>query len=428
MNSPKLHLNYLIICISLLVTSHSSIAIAQTDTSLDAQREACGKNSAAEWSSSMNKCVGKVEDRKTRHEVEDCSLLTDIEQRKECHKKIAEKKTGLNADPDSLPKGTTGKSAVMNGAASAYAILGIINSMGSGNNKSMCTSKKIFAVTAIAGTLSDIWLKIQAKKKLNSLKDKYQLDVKNNAYDAQSKAFQYLKDEQATVKDIAGQEKKRNMLLMLGYGAASLMAIYEMTPYGANSDCLKKEAKEEAKKEEPKVDDKPKPTPAEVAPEATACPSGMTADGTVCTGAVTQGQIESRPLEPENKPPTTTVTTTAANTEVAPPVAATPPPKYVVTGSGENMRVREVDVNGKYTGNAVVTHGGSSYVINDSTGQKIGPVAANADISWKDGRQQPIPSSLVRTNTATPASTINFSGKNQMKVDSTIYKLNRGGK
>lgn len=428
MNSPKIHLNYLIICVSLLVSSLSSMTFAQTDTSLDAQKAACGKNSAAEWSSSMNKCVGKVEDRKTRHEVEDCSLLTDIEQRKECHKKIAENKTGLNADPDSLPKGTTGKSAVMNGAASAYAILGIINSMGSGNNKSMCTSKKIFAVTAIAGTLSDIWLKIQAKKKLNSLKDKYQLDVKNNAYDAQSKAFQYLKDEQETVKDIAGQEKKRNMLLMLGYGAASLMAIYEMTPYGANSDCLKKEAKEEPKKDEPKAD-KPEATPAEAKPETTACPEGMTAEGSVCLGKVERGSIESRPLEPEPvKPATTTVSTTAATTEVTPPAAAEAPKKYVVTGSGENMRVREVDVNGKYTGNAVVTHGGSSYVINDSTGQKLGPVPTNADISWKDGRQQPIPSSLVKFGSATPANTINFSGKTEMKVDSTTYKLKRGGK
>ncbi len=243
-------INCFVINFTLIVSSFSfynPLAFAASDDEIIAkQREDCAKNSAQSWSESLNRCVGKIESKTARNAIEDCAKIDDINQRAECHKKIAEEKTGLSANPDNLPGGSLSKSAVMNGAGSAYAILGIINSL-KGDKSSTCASKKIFGITAMAGTLTDIWLKTKAKNQIDDLKNKYQIDVKNNSYDAQSKAFVYLKDEQETVNDIAQREKTRNLLLMLGYGSASVMAIYEMTLGAATSEnCYKKEEKGKA--------------------------------------------------------------------------------------------------------------------------------------------------------------------------------------
>lgn len=224
--------------LALGLNSLNLVVLAETDTTFDNDKAACAKNSSREWSTRLNRCVEKVESKETRHKNEDCSNLSDIEAIKECHKKIAEDKTGLSADPDALPQGSTSKSAII---ATAYAMLGMINGLGSNNKGSTCTSKKIMAITAGVGTATDLWMKIQSKKKLDALKNKYQIDVKNNAYDAQIKAFEYLKEEQETVREMAEKEKKRNMLLTLGYGAASVAALIEWFSPTTSPTCYKKE-------------------------------------------------------------------------------------------------------------------------------------------------------------------------------------------
>lgn len=230
------------ISISLLV---SSISLAQTDVAMEAQKAECQKNTSTEWSSSLNKCVGKVEARQTRHEANDCNSSPDMAQREACHKALAEKKTGLSSDTKSLPQGNTTGSMLMN---TAYSIVALINHTGSAGKASSCTSKTIFGVTAVAGLASDVYLKYKAKKKVAELAGKYKLDVKNGASDAQVKALEYLKEEQNTVAEIASLEKKRNQLLMMGYAAAGLMAAWELSPYGAaNADCQKEEKKDASK-------------------------------------------------------------------------------------------------------------------------------------------------------------------------------------
>lgn len=291
-------IKHFFISLSLILTSGltPSIAFSQTDTTLDAQKADCAKNSAAEWSLTLNKCVGKVADRQTRHDAQDCNKIEDLNQRAECHKKLAEQKTGLSSDPNSLNQGGTTGSMVMNGIGTAYAIVGMIQGVGKEKKDSACTSKKIFGVTAMAGFASDIFLKIRAKKKVDELQGKYKLETKQGAYDAQVKALQYLKEEQETVADIASMEKKRNMLLMLGYGAASVMAIYEMWSMGTmNAGCFKPDppaktesaatppSTETAATPEAKPDPKPTPaseakpvvadTPEAAKPEATATPT-----------------------------------------------------------------------------------------------------------------------------------------------------------
>jgi len=236
----------LIIIASVGLSSHSfAMDEGLADKYLQKQIEDCNKNTAKQWDSSTNRCVGKVEAIATRNEAKECNAIADIEQRKACHLNIAQKNSGLNADPNSLNQGNLGKSAIMNGIGSAYAILGFINSAGESGKNSTCTSKKIFGYTALAGTVTDIWLKIRSKKKMNALADKYQLDKTNSPYEAQVRALYYLKEEQQTVADIAAAEKKRNLLLTLGYGAASAMAIFEIatSSTGGSTHCWQKEVK-----------------------------------------------------------------------------------------------------------------------------------------------------------------------------------------
>ncbi|MGZ3809490.1 MAG: hypothetical protein ACXVCE_15510 [Bacteriovorax sp.] len=218
---------------SLLVAAPLS---AQTDTTLDQQKADCAKNSAMEWSSQLNRCIQKIQAQTDRHEADNCNVIQDISQREACHKALAEKKTGLSSDPNSLKQGNTTGSMMMN---AAYSIVSLINSTGSSSSKSSCTSKTIFGVTAVAGLASDFYLKYKAKKKIKELTDKYKLDAKNGSMDSQVKALEYLKEEQQTVADIASLEKKRNMLLMMGYGAAGVMAAVELAMPAMNPECNK---------------------------------------------------------------------------------------------------------------------------------------------------------------------------------------------
>lgn len=209
-------------------------AWSQADLIIEKQKTDCAKSASSEWSSSLNKCVEKVAAKQARNEANDCNAITVMAQREACHKALAEKKTGLSSDPNSLYQGNTTGSMLMN---AAYSVISLINFTGAKGKKSTCTSKTIFGVTAVAGLASDFYLKFQAKKKVKELGDKYKIDTKNGASDAQIKALEYLKEEQNTVAEIASLEKKRNMLLMMGYGAAGVMAAWEMTPYGKNPGC-----------------------------------------------------------------------------------------------------------------------------------------------------------------------------------------------
>jgi hypothetical protein len=249
MGHPLHHLIFCFWLIALSITRSS----AQSDAGMTKQIEDCNKNTASEWSSSLNRCVGKAEARQNRHEADACNAITDITSREACHKALAEKTSGLSSDPKSLKQGNTTGSMMMN---AAYTIVSVINFTGSGASKSSCTSKTIFGVTAVAGLASDFYLKYKAKKKIKELTGKYTLDVKNGASDAQVKALEYLKEEQKTVAEIAGFEKKRNLILMLGYGAAGVMAAVELAFPAMNPECNKSDEKpkEEGKKDVAKTD------------------------------------------------------------------------------------------------------------------------------------------------------------------------------
>ncbi|MDD4973171.1 MAG: hypothetical protein PHY93_02415 [Bacteriovorax sp.] len=373
MKSHWNHLRHLILSLSLVVSSSSavlfpSVSWTQTDTSLDQQKADCAKNTAAEWSATTNKCVGKVEDRQARHDANDCNLISDLTKRAECHKKLAEQKTGLSSDPNSLNQGGTTESMMMNGVGTAYAIIGMINGVGKEGKSSECTSKKIFGVTAAAGFASDIFLKIRAKKKVNELQDKYKLEVKQGAYDAQVKALQYLKEEQQTVADIASLEKKRNMVLMLGYGAASIMAIYEMATMGAsNAGCFKPDPKPEAT---------PTPTPATVAAQKdqTDTKTGTdakTEDPDAKTYALAdQSEVKAQKLD--------------SGQTISAEATTTPAPTTVTASGPAGVSIDHTTQNGKQfldIKNDPVTGARSSVIDNNIVDYKSGKVLGTVDYS-----------------------------------------------
>lgn len=226
---PKL--NCLITMTALILSSLSANLFADdaaVDKVIADQQAQCAKNSSMEWSATHNRCVTKVAAKQTRDETKACDALTDIAAKKACHMNIATKNTGLSADPEKLGANIQSKqtqSMMVNGAAALVAAINFIAKDGSGSN---CMSKSIFGVTAIGGIATDVWMKMQAKKKLKALQDKFIVEDKDTSYATQVKALEYLKEEQKVIKDIASQEKKRQMLLMLGYGAAAATAGYEL--------------------------------------------------------------------------------------------------------------------------------------------------------------------------------------------------------
>ena len=307
---------YATITLSLLGNCFEVYAQTATNTVesvMQSQIDACNKNTAMTWSAELNRCVGKVEARAQRNDAKACNELKDKTEREQCHLKLAEKNTGMNSDVNSLSQGNIDKSAIMNGVGTAYSILGMINSLGSGKTESQCTSKKIFGYTAMAGTVTDIWLKIKAKKAMDALIGKYKLENSENPYNAQVMALHYLKEEQQTVADIASREKKRNLLLMIGYGAATAMAIYEMDTIGTlSAHCLKPEPKTPAPNQVPQCPNKPDNSCLQAAagaketPPANAAkpppPAPESTEGAVAS-PVRSGEVESRPLTADNKPP-----------------------------------------------------------------------------------------------------------------------------
>lgn len=274
--------------LALGLNSLNLVVLAETDTTFDNDKAACAKNSSRELSTRLNRCVEKVESKEDRHEAIDCNKLESLEERKSCQMNLASQKAGVTSDAGEAASNISNlqsKSSLIN---TANTIITLISYLSSGLSKNTCTSKRIFGITSTAGMLTDIFLKIKTKNKVKSFQDRYQIDLKDNAYNAQTKALQYLKEEQEMVKDIASLEKKRQMLLLLGYGAATVMAGVETF---SNTSCWKPE---QASATQPPVSAAPEVKPVDITP------TQPTVTYTAAEGTVDM-QYQSSPPAP-NKP------------------------------------------------------------------------------------------------------------------------------
>ena len=379
---------YKLNCLITLLAFVASTALVADDAAVEKvmaeQLAACSKNTAMEWSASLNRCVTKAKALETRNETKACESLETLEAKKACHLQIATKNAGVSADPNAVGEKVSSlqsQSAVINAATTIVSALNFFAKEGAGSN---CMSKSILGVTSLGGFATDIYLKIQTKKKLKGLQDKYIVDDKDNTYATQVKALEYLKEEQTVVKKIAAAEKKRQMLLMIGYGAAAATAGYEMF---TSSTCADGPAKEEgdakAKADEKPatteaVADNPPPPPAETFP-------------------VERGTATGTELGPLDAPDAKAL---AATPE------ATPTASYKKYESLESIKdgnvVRNVlkDTNGAVTG---VVHNGQVYesVVKSSSGQYLAAGKPSGAFNYSNGTfgsNPPINSSAVTSN------------------------------
>ncbi len=353
---------YKLNCLITLLAFVASTALVADDAAVEKvmaeQLAACSKNTAMEWSASLNRCVTKAKALETRNEAKACESLETLEAKKACHLQIATKNAGVSADPNAVGEKVSSlqsQSAVINAATTIVSALNFFAKEGAGSN---CMSKSILGVTSLGGFATDIYLKIQTKKKLKGLQDKYIVDDKDNTYATQVKALEYLKEEQTVVKKIAAAEKKRQMLLMIGYGAAAATAGYEMFTSSTCADGPPKKegdatakADENVAKTETLESDNPPPG--------------------AKTSPVTRGTAEGTPLEPLDAPTTKSL---AASPEVATVADPAIPNKYKTLESVKDGNVvRNVlkDDMGKVSG---VVHNGEVY--NTFTTTKSGQVLA----------------------------------------------------
>lgn len=224
-------LNFILI-LSLLFTPISNIW-AEEDTSISGQRATCASRPGFYWNTSLNRCMAKEDTAQFKKDTEACDKITDTEQKKSCMLSLAQMRSNVTSDPS---KANLANSKVL--ISTAYGVLGALFMFGAIEDAD-CPSKTIFGVTALAGTAADWFIKFKANKKSKELRDKYKIDTSTNSYHAQSKALEYLKDEQGAVLDLAKKEKIRNMAITAGFAAASITAIVEMISPSTFPNCYK---------------------------------------------------------------------------------------------------------------------------------------------------------------------------------------------
>lgn len=363
---------YKLNCLITLTALMSSSLLFADDAAVEKimadQLAACAKNTSMEWSASLNRCVTKAKALETRNETKACEGLESLEAKKACHLQIATKNAGVSDDPNKVGEKVSSlqsQSAVINAATTIVSALNFFAKEGAGSN---CMSKSILGVTSLGGFATDIYLKIQTKKKLKGLQDKYVVGDNDNTYATQVKALEYLKEEQTVVKKIASAEKKRQMLLMIGYGAAAATAGYEMF---TSSTC---------------ADGPPKQEGEAKAEASTAKQTDAPSDNTAQTPA-TQTDVQRGGATAEAVAEPTAV----AATPVAPAVSETAAPKaYNKYESLESVKdgnvVRNVllDSDQKVTG---VVHNGQVYenVVKTSSGQYLAAGKPSGAFNYSTG-------------------------------------------
>jgi len=191
------------------------------DADLLASKTSCTAASM-EWICELNRCMTTEQAASFRQKSETCTAMTDENEKKKCYLDIVIDETGglevSDKGPSSIAQGVYGMTVAL-----------VVLSFVSKKNTAKCTSKTILATAGGVFLLAEIYQYFFLGKKLEELRDAYaKKTADQNSYNAQLEAFQYLQDEQNEVKKIAGQKNKIYLALTALYGAASVMAVYEM--------------------------------------------------------------------------------------------------------------------------------------------------------------------------------------------------------
>lgn len=221
----------------------ANYSFAEADTQTAKMKADCLKKASGEWNASLNRCVTKKENQALKEEYVNCASLTDKDQekentlRKDCFDKNALAMVGdLSTEKETL--------AALQKAAEALGYTQmIIEIIAKEGEKSDCNSAKANAAAGIVGMAVDIYLSFFVEDKVNELRDRYALNLtakkmgEKGSYESQLEAFDYLEKEQNLLIDV---DKKKTIAYGVAtgiYGLALILAIYEMTPWGAAGAC-----------------------------------------------------------------------------------------------------------------------------------------------------------------------------------------------
>ena len=208
-------------------------AYAQIDQETQAAIDACDEQGPAyRWDSNTNRCIRisnmdyDESERKTdvghsmQKEYEKCQEMTDEDERKDCHDNFARNIVNPRDQEDwnYATWGTTGLNAI-------FAIIMFFNLAGSKDTGNTCHYRTIFKITSAAGLLFDLYIEFMAKKNLTELQENYKEEaVSEDPYQAQVRAFNYLKDEQTEIAKLAGLRMKEYIMLTIGYTLTLVLA------------------------------------------------------------------------------------------------------------------------------------------------------------------------------------------------------------
>jgi hypothetical protein len=235
----------LVTCIQLFtfnpfLANHS---FAQGDIQTAKMKAKCLEKASGEWNASLNRCVTKEENQDLKEDYVNCASLTDKDQdkenqmRKDCFDSNAMSMIGdLNSEKETL------KALQKTAEALGYTQM-IIEIIAKQGEKSDCNSAKANAAAGIVGMGVDIYLAFFVEDEVNELRDRYAMKLTakrmadKGSYESQLEAFNYVEKEQNLLIDV---DKKKTIAYGVAtgiYGLALLLAIYEMTPWGAAGAC-----------------------------------------------------------------------------------------------------------------------------------------------------------------------------------------------
>jgi hypothetical protein len=197
------------------------------DVSMDKKQRDCSSDKSREWICRLNRCVTTGEAQVEREKFKECAEKTDEAERKTCHDAYASNESGVSAgDSGSSSTGNLG----MLGATvtTVYAGLALYSAQGAIVDGNTCLSRKVFLGGSVLMVVTEIYMKLMAEKKFGKIADKYNKEQLNeDAYDAQLKALEYLKEEQNEVAKLAKTRKNAYTLQMVAYTAATVLALLE---------------------------------------------------------------------------------------------------------------------------------------------------------------------------------------------------------
>ncbi|MCF8060579.1 MAG: hypothetical protein K9K67_14855 [Bacteriovoracaceae bacterium] len=226
---------------------------AQAPLTIDEQRAAC-TGASKKWDSELNSCITTPEAIAIKADAETCATAEDPSK---CYMDEAQSKTGVNQG-DKYKKNNLESTAQIVAAAYSLFSLGALMGVGDaasrhsikdlskgGRGNGKCVSKFIFWGTSIAWIAGDKFLKHRADKNFKDLAKGYESEANNEeqkagddgSYQAQVRAFTYLRNEQEQVKTQAKYRKLLQIAVVAGFAASLGFAIYELTPAGAPKRC-----------------------------------------------------------------------------------------------------------------------------------------------------------------------------------------------